>query len=85
MYVNGADSSVGRAYAQQAGGPGFKSCRVLLSGLRVRPFKVSGGNPRPPPEQAPGKRVKNLKERLTESKECVCIYIYIYIYMYLCI
>ena len=28
-----------------------------------------GGNPRPPPEQTPGNRVKNLKERLTESQQ----------------
>ena len=27
-FGNGADSSVGRALAQEAGGPGFKSCRL---------------------------------------------------------
>ena len=31
---------------------------VELSGLRVRPFKVSGGSPRPPPEQTPVVKVK---------------------------
>ena len=33
----------------------------------VKPFKVSGGNPRPPSEQTPGNRVKHLKERLADS------------------
>ena len=39
--------------AQEAGGPGFDPHLVELSGLRVRPFKVSGRSPRPPPEQTP--------------------------------
>ena len=38
---------------QEAGGPGFDPHLVELSGLRVRPFKVSGGSPCPPPEQTP--------------------------------
>ena len=33
--------------------PGFDPHLVELGGLRVRPFKVSGGSPRPPPEQTP--------------------------------
>ena len=41
---------------------------IYIYGLQVRPFKVSGGSPRPPPEQTPGNRVKNLKERLAESQ-----------------
>ena len=40
------------------GGPGFDPHLVELSGLRVRPFEVSGGSPRPPPEQAPVVNVK---------------------------
>ena len=48
---------------QEAGGPGFDLHHHKLSGLQVRPFKVSGGSPRPPPEQTPGNRVKNLKEK----------------------
>ena len=52
----------------------------IYNGLRVRPFKVSGGSPRPPPEQTPGNRVKKLKERLPESQTNKCVYIYIYIY-----
>ena len=59
--------------AQEAGGPGFDPHLVELSGLRVRPFKVSGGSPRPPPEQTPVVKVKGPRV----SK----IYIYIYIYM----
>ena len=86
---NGVDSEVGRALAQHAGGPGFKSCRAFLRGLRVRPFKVSGRSPRPPPEQTPGDRVKNLKERLAESQQnkqtIIYVYIYIYIYTHTCI
>ena len=35
----------------EAGGPGFDPRHHKLSGLQVRPFKVSGGSPRPPPEQ----------------------------------
>ena len=54
--------------AQEAGGPGFDPHLVELSGLRVRPFKVSGGSPRPPPEQTPvvtskdSSSLKNQKE-----------------------
>ena len=49
---------------QEAGGPGFDPHHVELSGLQVRPFKVSGGSPRPPPEQTPGNRASG---RLLES------------------
>ena len=42
---NGPDSSVVRAYGLGGGGPGFNPHHVKLSGLQVRPFKVSGGSP----------------------------------------
>ena len=42
--------------------------------LRVRPFKVSRGSPRPPPEQTPV---------VTSKDSSSLIYIYIYIYTYI--
>ena len=69
---------------------------IYVSGLQVRPFKVSGGSPRPPPEQTPGNRVKNLEGRPAGSTKITYIYIYlsislslslyiyIYIYVYIC-
>ena len=39
------------------------------SGLRIRPFKVSGGSPRPPPEQTP----------VVKVSLSLSIYIYMYI------
>ena len=43
--VNGSYSSVVRGYAPGGGGPGFNPHHIKLSGLEVRPFKVSGGIP----------------------------------------
>ena len=43
--MNGPDSSVVRGYGLGGGGPGFNPHHVKLSGLHVRPFKVSGGSP----------------------------------------
>ena len=47
---NGPDSSVVRGYGLGGGGPGFNPHHDKLSGLHVRPFKVPGGSPCPPPE-----------------------------------
>ena len=62
--MNGPDSSVVRGYGLGGGDPGFNPHHVKLSGLQVRPFKVSGGSPCPPPEQTPGNRASG---RLLES------------------
>ena len=78
---------------QEAGGPGFNPHLVELGGLRVRPFKVSGGSPRPPPEQTPVVKVKTPRVSKSQKEICVyiyvslplSIYIYIYIYTYVCI
>ena len=43
--LNGPDSSVVRGYGLGGGGPEFNPHHVKLSGLQVRPFKVSGGSP----------------------------------------
>ena len=48
---------------------GFDPHLVELSGLRVRPFKVSGGSPRPPPEQTPVVKVKT--PRVSKKKKNV--------------
>ena len=42
---NGSYSSVVRGYGLGRGGPGFNPHHIKLSGLEVRPFKVSGGSP----------------------------------------
>ena len=34
-----------RGYGPGGGGPGFNLHHIKLSGLEVRPFKVSGGSP----------------------------------------
>ena len=43
--LNGSYSSVVRVSASGGGGPGFNPHHNKLSGLEVRPFKVSGGSP----------------------------------------
>ena len=43
-HINGSYSSVVRVSASGGGGPGFNPHHLKLSGLEVRPFKVSGGN-----------------------------------------
>ena len=53
-----------RGYGLGGGGPGFNPHHDKLSGLQIRPFKVSGGSPCPPPEQTPGSRASG---RLLES------------------
>ena len=68
--------------AQEAGGPGFDPHLVELSGLWVRPFKVSGGSPHPPPEQTP---VVTSKDSSSLKKQEMYIYIYIYTYVCICI
>ena len=42
---SGTYSSVVRVSASGGGGPGFNPHHIKLSGLEVRPFKVSGGSP----------------------------------------
>ena len=42
---SGTYSSVVRVSASGGGGPGFNPHHVKLSGLEVRPLKVSGGSP----------------------------------------
>ena len=42
---HGPDSSVVRGYGLGGGGPEFNPHHVKLSGLQVRPFKVSAGSP----------------------------------------
>ena len=59
--------------AQEAGGPGFDPHLVELSGLRVRPFKVSGGYPRPPPEQTPVVKVKTPRVSKNKKNIYVCM------------
>ena len=43
--VCGTYSSVVRVSASGGGGPGFNPHHIKLSGLEVRPLKVSGGSP----------------------------------------
>ena len=84
--INGPDSSVVRGYGLGGGGPGFNPHHYKLSGLQIRPFKVSGGSPRPPPEQTPGNRVKNLEGKpagSTKEKKIKMMAIDIYIYIYI--
>ena len=45
VYINGSYRSVVRGYGLGGGGPGFHPHHIKLSGLEVRPFKVSGGSP----------------------------------------
>ena len=54
---------------QEAGGPGFDPHLVELSGLWVRPFKVSGGSPRPTPEQTPVVKVKTPRVSKQNKKQ----------------
>ena len=42
---SGTYSSVVRVSASGGGGPGFNPPHIKLSGLEVRPLKVSGGSP----------------------------------------
>ena len=76
MYVcNGPGSSVVRGYGLGGGGPGFNPHHDKLSGLQVRPFKVSGGSPCPPPEHTPGSRASGrLLESIKQTKE-TCMYV----------
>ena len=55
---NGPDSSVVRAYGLGSGRPWVRSSPCRTERIRVSPFKVSGGSPRPPPEQTPVVQVK---------------------------
>ena len=61
----------------------YKFYLAELSGFRVRPFKVSGGSPRPPPEQTP---VVTSKDSSTLNNNNSKQYLYnnhiIYIYIY---
>ena len=58
---NGSYSSVVRGYGPGVGGPGFNPHHIKLSGLEVRPFKVSGGSPVHLRSKTPGNRVRKLK------------------------
>ena len=67
-----------RVSASGGGGPGFNPHHVSLSGLEVRPLKVSGGSPvhlRSNHQELVGKTLW-VKQNTT--------YKYIYIYIYLC-
>ena len=57
---------------------------IKLSGLEVRPFKVSGGSPvhLRSKHRATGSRTW-MEDPLGQNM-CVYIYIYIYVYMYTC-
>ena len=44
-FFSGTYSSVVRVSASGGGGPGFNPHHIKLSGLEVRPLKVSGGSP----------------------------------------
>ena len=72
---SGRDSSVGKALGSGGGSPWFKP-QQRLSGLRVRPFQVSGGEP-PPPEQTPCNRIKTCREdSLSQTTKHRTLYLY---------
>ena len=65
-----------RVSASGGGGPGFNPHNIKLSGLEVRPLKVSGGSPvhlRSKHQELVGKTLWVKKKKKT--------YIYIYIYI----
>ena len=73
---SGTYSSVVRVSAPWGGGPGFNPHHIELSGLEVRPLKVSGGSPvhlRSKHQELVGK---------TLWVKHIYIYIYIYIHTY---
>ena len=86
--MNGPDSSVVRGYGLGGGGPEFNPHHVKLSGLQVRPFKVSGGSPVLLRSEHRATGSRPWKEDLLGQNN-IYIYIYICIYvrtcMYVCI
>ena len=65
---NGSYSSVVRGYGVGGGGPGFNPHHIKLSGLEVRPFKVSGGSPVHLWSKHRATGSGNRRYRLTESQ-----------------
>ena len=78
---NGPDSSVVRGYGLGAGGPEFDPHHVKLSGLQVRPLKVSGGSPvhLRSKNRATGSRTwkEDVLGQQTKTEKCICICVYI--------
>ena len=78
-----------RGYGLGAGGPEFNPHHVKLSGLQVRPFKVSGGSlvHLRSKHRATGSRTwkEDLLGQQKQQMYCVyvCIYVYVYIYIYI--
>ena len=66
---NGSYSSVVRVSASGGGGPGFNPYHVKLSGSQISPVKRLWRITCPPPEQTPGKQIKNLDGRLSASNK----------------